>query len=341
MNKQIHRSRDYTKFLKDVIENELNSKPSSNEKLWVKMGSELEIQGTEKTQISTIMRRDIEDMLYEKEFSQFMEREEYKWHNGRYWLVTKKQGWTNPEMARHVTFDPDEDQGDGSINTPNSDMIDILKYIKNICNLGIEKAKELQDPKTKEPLNFEDIYGKKQTREFYKQMRTIISNCKYAYDDKTKVPRNTEQVLLECLATATGSLNYGAREFMKIRVILMEEQGKFLTVKQATRFRKGERQSQLPLLKPLSRNQAIFADCSGMQCTCGSWRVREKTNNSRVVECFDCDKVFPATSVPKCKYCQIPLYSERLKWMVKHGNRCQSCKTENDLPQEIVDLVKA
>jgi hypothetical protein len=133
----IQRSKDYSNLLNNVIENELDTKTPNNEVLWVAMGNELEIQGVEKTQISTIMRKDIEDMLYKKQFKEFMSREEYKWHNGTYWLVTKKNGWTNPDMARNVNIDPEQDQDNSSINTKNDkmlllcdDMIDILRTIK-------------------------------------------------------------------------------------------------------------------------------------------------------------------------------------------------------------------
>ena len=98
---QVQRTKDYYRLLHNVVDNELTITDYANNKtLWVAMGNELEIQGMEKIRISTIMRRDIEDMLYEKQFKEFMPREEYKWHNGNYWLVTKSNGWTDPSMAR-------------------------------------------------------------------------------------------------------------------------------------------------------------------------------------------------------------------------------------------------
>ena len=332
MNLSVQHSRDYYNLLDNVIENELDTKTPNNEVLWVAMGNELEIQGIEKTQISTIMRRDIEDMLWNKQFKEYMCREDYKWHNGTYWLVTKKNGWTNPEMARNVKPDPNEDQGNSSINTPNFKMIVLCDEVIDICRTIKGKSKEID--------SFDGTFGKKEMREFYKQRMTIINNCKNAIDNKTKVPRNTELFLLECLATVLGNTNKCAEVFMNQNLIRLKEQRKFFTLKQANKFQKGTRQSQLNILKPTSRDTALYLDYSGVQCTCGSWRVRDKME-SHNLECYDCDKVFPPGHISKCEHCQIPLYKERLAWMIKHRNKCPNCDIKNDLPQELILYAKS
>ena len=56
------------------------------------MGYELEIQGIEKKLISNIMRKDIENILYEKQFKEFIPREEYTWHDRIFWLIAKRNG---------------------------------------------------------------------------------------------------------------------------------------------------------------------------------------------------------------------------------------------------------
>jgi len=331
MSHLLQRSKDYSNLLENVIENELNIEIPNNEVLWVAMGNELEIQGIEKIQISTLMRKDIEDKLYEKQFKEFMTREEYKWHNGTYWLVTKRNGWTDPSMARN-TLDPAQDQPNSSINTPNRDMIELCYDIIDVCRTIVDKSKII------EPL--EDKFGEKIMNEFYKQRTTMINNCKNAIDNKTKVPRNTELFLLECLATVLGNTNKCAKVFMEQNIINLTEQNKFLTLKQATKFQKGNRQSQLNILKPISRDTALFLDYSGVQCTCGSWRVRDKAESNNL-ECYDCDKVLPPGHISKCEHCQIPLYKERLAWMVKHKNKCQNCDTRNNLPDELIQYANS
>ncbi len=331
MLQSIQRSKDYYNLLDHIIENELNTNIPNNESLWIAMGTELEIQGIEKTLISTIMRKDIEDMLYEKQFKEFMPREEYKWHNGTYWLVTKKNGWTNPDMARNIS-DPTQDQGNSSINTPNYNMIKLCYDIIDICRNMIDKSKNIP--------SLEESFGKKDMGEFYKQRTALVNNCKSAIDNKTKVPRNTELFLLECLATVLGSTNKCAEIFMAQNMKYLKEQDKFLTLKQAAKFQKGYKQSQLNILKPISRDIALFLDYSGVQCTCGGWRVRDKPD-SRNLECYDCDKVLPQGHISKCNFCQIPLYKERILWMIKHQNKCQNCDTKNDLPEELVQYASS
>ncbi len=326
----VQRSKDYYGLLDNVVDNELTINEYANNKtLWIAMGTELEIQGIEKTRISTIMRRDIEDILYEKKFKEFMPREDYKWHNGNFWLVTKSNGWTDPSMVRHVS-DPNADQKIVPSNNPD---------MTSLCNEIIDVSKTLRD-KSRSVESLEDVFGKKEMTEFYKQRGAIINNCKNAIDHKTKVPKNTELFLLECLSTVLGSVNKCAQVFMEQNLIRLKEQGKFFTLKQATKFQRGDKQSQLKILRPISRDTALYLNCSGVQCTCGGWNVKDK-DNSRDLECYDCGKVLPQGHISKCRNCQVPLYKERIEYMIKHNNKCENCDTENDLPQELIQYAKS
>lgn len=337
--KTIH-SKDYHNLLNNVIENELAVTQSDNQVLWVQMGSQLEIEGIEKIQISTLVRKDIEDILWKKQFKDYMSREDYRYTNSKYFEVMKENGWTNPYMARNINLDPRMDQK--IIPSKNPDMT-------NLCKDIIEVAKTLRD-KSRSIDSLDITFGKKEMKEFYKQRKTIINNCKNAIDSKTKVPKNTELFLLEYLATIMGSVNKCAEIFMEQNLIRLKKQltisvrtGKpvpFFTLKQATKFQKGGKQSQLNILKPKTRETALYGDYSGVQCTCGSWRVRDK-QDSNDLECYDCDKVLPKGHISKCISCQIPLYKERLVWMVKHNNKCENCEVKNDLPQELILYAKS
>jgi len=237
----------------------------------------------------------------------------------------RKNGWTNPFMARNIKLDPELDQKKTSIYTKNPDMMLLCDDVINICRTIKEKAKEC------EPL--EDIFGKKDMREFYRQRNTILENCKNAIDNKTKVPKNTELFLLECLATVLGNTKKCAQVLMEYNFKLLQKQNKFLTLKQATKFQKGGKQSQLLILKPISRDTAIYLDYTGIQCTCGSWRVNDYT-------CYDCDKKITTQHISKCSYCQIPLYKERLLHIVK-TTKCENCNEVIDLPEELVIYAKS
>jgi len=317
-------SKDYHNLLHNVIENELAVIPPSNEVLWVQMGSQLEIEGVAKTQISTIIRKDIEDKLYEKQFKEFMPREDYRYTSSHYFRVMKKNNWTNSFMARNNP-DPLEGSNNSSINTPNKDMILLCYDVINICRIMIEKSKECN--------SFVDIFGKKDMNEFYRQRHTIINNCKNAIDNKTKVPKNTELFLLESLATVLGNTNKCAQVFMEYNFKLLQEQNKFLTLKQASKFQKGGKQSQLDILKPISRDTAIYFDYTGIQCSCGSWRVNDFV-------CYDCDKKITTSHISKCRSCQIPLYKERLLHIVKTA-KCENCNETVDLPAELIEYAKS
>lgn len=330
----VQRTKGYSNLLQNVIDNELILPSTNNAVLWVAMGNELETHGTEKFQISTIVRKDIEDMLWEKQFKEFVDREDYRYTNTKYFEVMKDNGWTNPYMARNVNLDPRTDQDNSSINTKNGSMIELCYDIIDISRTMIDKCKD------ENMKSFEDIFGKKEMKEFYKQRMAITNNCKNAIDNKTKVPKNTELFLLDCLAIVLGSTNKCAQVFMEQNLMRLKEQGKFFTLKQATKFQKGGKQSQLNILKPNSRDTAIYLDYSGVQCTCGSWAVRDRQESNKL-ECYDCGKVLPRGHISKCEHCQIPLYKERLQYMVKHKNKCQNCEAKNDLPQELVQYANS
>jgi len=148
MSHTIKISKEYHNLLSNVTENIINTiTDSSNKELWIKMGNQLEIDGIPKEQISTIMRKDIENMLYEKQFKEFMSREKYHWHNNTYWLVTKEYGWINSSMARHI--DPTR-------------IKEIVPYtnpkMKTVCYDLINLSRILID-KSKDGIPFEETYG--------------------------------------------------------------------------------------------------------------------------------------------------------------------------------------
>jgi len=139
------------------------------------------------------------------------------------------------------------------------------------------------------------------------------------------------------MATVLGNTNKCAEIFMEQNLIHLKEQGKFLTLKQATKFQKGNKQSQQLILQPISRDTALYEGYLGIQCTCGSWRVYEIPQG---LECYDCDKKLPKQYIPKCTFCQIPLYKERLLHIAK-TKHCEDCNSEIDLPQELIEYANS
>lgn len=327
-------SKDYQNLLDNVIENEISimvTKPNS-EVLWVAMGNELEIEGVPKSQISTIVRKDIEDKIWEQQFKEECSREDYRYRNTKYYEVMKDNGWTNPFMARNVSNDNIDPPTDQKIVPHNNPDIKTLCYdVIHLCRIMNEKSKDC-DP-------FENTFGEKQMSEFYLQMHTMINNCKDAIDRKTKVPRDTEIFLLGYLSTILGNVNKCAELFMKNNLSHLQEQGIFLTQKQASKFQKGMKQSQQFILKPVNRDTAIYEGYAGVQCTCGSWRIRP-TENRNGLECYDCDIITTETYIAKCTSCHTPLYKKRLLHIVKMG-KCKNCDEIVDLPQSLIDYAQS
>lgn len=324
--KTVH-SKDYQNLLDNVIENELLFEPKTNAELWVKMGEELEIEKIPKYQISTIIRKDIEDKLFEKQKD--VPREECKYHSGYFFEIMNNHEWINPSMIRRGKFGPPQDQKIVPHN--NSEMKAICYDVINLCRILIDKSKD--------GTPFEDTFGEKQMSEFYKQSHTMINNCKDAIDSKTKVPRDTEIFLLSYLSTVIGNVNKCAELFMRNNLSLLEQQGKFLTTKQASKFQKGMKQSQQFILKPVDRDTAIYEGYTGIQCTCNSWRVRP-TQNMNGLECYDCSNIIKGVYIAKCESCHTPLYKKRLLHIVTTG-KCKNCNELVDLPDTLIEYAKS
>ena len=128
--------------------------------------------------------------------------------------------------------------------------------------------------------------------------------------------------------------------FLKSNYLQYQKIGSFLTTKQIGHIQNGITRKSLPLFKPDSRDTALFQKYYGLSCPeCKSWRVyeliAEKSDGSNL-GCYDCGISFKEKTVSKCRYCQIPLYKERLVHIIKTG-RCEECNNENRLPEELIN----
>jgi len=316
---------------------EINSEESNTslKKIWIDLGNQLQIEGIPSENICVIAS---DLILTKKSEKTGIPKKELR-QSGYFYRVYNEEGWTNQFFARNTTV-PLGEQENSSINTTdknttNQEMIDIFLHIKEICTLGIQKVKELPE--------FETIFGQKETREFYRQTRSYITNCRYILDNKTKIPENTELLFLECVSTSKESLHVAVKIFHDSRMKLLEQQGKkLITAKQTSKYLHGEKESKLPLLKPNTRDSAVFADYFGVQCEnseCKSWRVRQQADTQKI-QCFDCGLLFNAKTISKCRYCQMPLFKENLQHIIK-TNKCENCNTDVILPEELVQYANS
>jgi len=68
--------------------------------------------------------------------------------------------------------------------------------------------------------------------------------------------------------------------------------------------------------------------------------VDDKASNFSSLAYIDCDHSFKEKTVSKYWHCQIPLYKERLVYIIKTG-RCKNYNNENLLPEEIMNYADA
>lgn len=323
MQQTVRPSHAFFKLVHDfVIEDSQTEKESEIKKeYWAKMKTELELAGYEQNMIGRIIKNSIEEEEYNQRFKDLgIPREEYVWHSGYFYR------WCKAEGISHVF--QKSPQRDSSIYTQEKEkIITLLEKTKLLCD---ELLKKIKTPTLM--LEFSD----EKYNDFYSQWGIILGIDEDAIDEKQKIPSNTVHVLLQCLAIES-SLHFGAETFLRSRVKMMEETGKFLTPKQATKFQRGEIGEQSAILDPKSRDIAIFCRYYGQQCSnCNSYCMKEFLDGMKTkIRCVKCGKVEDPATVAKCRFCQNPLYKEDLLHIVKTG-RCENCNEENHLPQELI-----
>ncbi len=316
---------DYAHLLSQVVELE-NESALSTKDLWLKMAEALEIEGFEKEKIWAKVASDIEDSLWDK-YNKETPRDEFKWsRSGYFGRAGKKAGYVlNSNNDEIALGQPDN----SSIYTKNDKMLTLCERIIDMCHTIKEKSQDCEE--------LETIFEKKEMEEFYFQQNAFLDNCKNAIDSKTKIPENTETMLLDCLATVMGNVNTCGKIFQEVILMHMKEQCKFLTAKQSNKFQNGGKQSRLYLLHPTERDFAIFEKYTGTRCTkCQSFRVRPTADHTNKWECYDCGEILQRQHIPKCPTCQVPLFKERLIQIVKTGI-CKNCEEPVELPQTLID----
>jgi len=294
---------------------------------WITLGNQLEMDGVLKETIQTIASDLIRVQLSKKTN---IPKEEINL-SGHFYRVFKESGWSTNEL---------DDAALGREKTvliySNKSMIELCYDLIDVLRIVVEKSKN-------DKINLNETFGKEEMDEFYFQQKSIISNIQNAIDHKTKVPENTEIFLLEILATTSASVNKCGEIFMEENLLRLKDQstlskrtGKpvpFLTPKQATKYTNGESISKQFLLKPPTRDFAVYLKYTGQECTCGSFLIRNRV-------CFDCKKKHQQSHVSKCEHCNIPLWKERLLYIAENG-KCEECKEIVDLPEEMIQYAKS
>lgn len=335
---QVKPTQEFFIYLNEFVQEEIASEIQSESKIefWTKMKTELEVAGYTQEIIGRTMKNAIEEKLWKTKYEQLgVPREEFKWHSGHFYSWCRREHITN---IFNKTKSPEQDT---SINTP---VLQRLNTLREIVDIAIKKYLEIPN------------VDSKITDEEFQDWDTNLSILADCFNEKLKVPMNTEHLLLFRAATES-SVTYAATAFLEDRVKMMKAFKKLVTGKQINYFQTNEIKYQLPILKPKTRDEAIFQKYYGIQCEqCKSWRVKELTDtmeNGNNLTCKDCQNTFKGYTVNKCRYCQIPFFKEELKHVVKtwqiddaeypkgdkSGGHCPECNTLNHLPQSLIDLV--
>jgi hypothetical protein len=294
---------------------------------YINLMAQLEIDGIPKEKISTIGSQII--TTKKKNRLQGKAITESEVNVGTWWYVTaREQGY----IDLHYSHPKDiESKNKKPTHKTNQRYVDNLKRTKEICTELIKKFEESED--------IEKSLDKKQLQFLNHEWDAVLDIAENTFNEKTKVPLNLQNLLLVEAATAS-SITFAGMTFLKSNYIQYEKIGAFLTTKQIGHIQNGITRKSLPLFKPDSRDTALFQKYYGLSCPeCKSWRVyeliAEKSDGSNL-GCYDCGISFKEKTVSKCRYCQIPLYKERLVPIIKTG-RCEECNNENNLPEELVE----
>ena len=340
------------KLADTIAVEELNGEISPTLKQnYISLIDQLEIDGIPKEKIATIGKQIIIEKKKHKMTAHGYEQEEIT--VGSWWRqIAKEKGCTDTKYSSVEV--PEPSPQNTSINTknkkPNIRWIDHLKRTKDVCDLAITKLQECED--------FEKILTTKEIEILNHEWTSVLDIATDALDGKTKVPVNT-QILLVTEASTMSSITNAGKTYLKVKEYQYNKMGDFITSKQIGHIQHGEIPKYLSLFKPDSRDTAIFQGFFGIPCMkCKSWRVEEKIGNGTNVRCIQCDNRFLAKTISKCKYCQIPLYKEDLLDMitayeqrVKNGFEnddgqpveypCPSCNVQNALPDELIEYAQS
>ena len=298
--------------------------------VWEKMGSSLEAQGYPPSTISRKIKATVELICQEKGF-------ELSISNGYYYHIMSQHGWNDPNMGPRSQTTPREESRNTSYIMPNEACVRSIRTIKQTCNLIEDGFLNLKDRKGKN-IELKEVVGDAQLTSFLKEFEKIGSIAANAANAKTKVPPNTHALFKRCLEVEAGLIN-AAKLFLQTKLVMLDNIRVFITKKQAQKFERGSEPAQISIFKPKDRDEAIFLSWYGIQCKCGSWRVREHTSSTRNnLQCIDCNLEFEGYTLTHCSglgSCGKIWYLEELRHIVKN-KKCPACgKAVKQIPSHI------
>ena len=328
---QVYRlSSDFEALAKKTIDEELSANPSvSLKKYYMQCFDQAVIDGVPADHVTRIVRDRLNVIKRKRVLRNNPKANEseclinYSW----YYQVASEAGVIEKSVtASSITVT----ESRNSSHRINREFIEQVNELRGACDLIISALKSLKDDNG-DPIEINNLLTEKQHTNFIEELKTTAMIVKTTFDGKTKVPQNTHHLFRACVAVEAG-LFAACKAYMAQRTLLLNQNSNFITKKQTNKFRTNEEPDILSIYKPKDRDEAIYQGNYGVQCKCGSWRVKEKLGNEKKVQCIDCNVIFKGVTISHCKYCQTPFYDSVIK-KIKNNGKCPECKTATILPE--------
>ena len=322
-------SSDFEVLAQKTIDEELTATPSTSLKeYYKKCFDQALIDGVQKDQISKVVRDRLNTIKTKRVLKNnpSASEEECLINNSWYTTVAIQCGVTDKYNKPNQITQPLLRNTSHAIN---EDFIEQIRELRGACDLVIFALKNLKDDNG-DPIELNKQLTKKQHTNFFEELKTTLMIVNSTFNEKTKIPRNTHHIFKAAVSIEAG-LYAACKAYMSQRILLLNQSSNWITKKQTNKFRTNEEPDILALFAPKDRDEAIYQGNYGVQCKCGSWRVKEKPGGENNVQCIDCNKIFKGSTISHCKYCQTPFYDDVIK-KIKNNGKCPECKTATVLP---------
>ena len=307
-------------LIKSAIAYELDgTRDVTRRELQEAIGDEYEMQGVPKEQIGERIRQAIEPAL---ERAVGHKVSIYTAHHHR---ILKAKGWLHPQGAG---------KGGRFTSEKNAGFVSAISEVQDQVLFVKAAARDLD-------------MSELSTENYNLLCREIRAHAAIMHDTadaKTKLPPNLHMLFRSILGMASG-MNAIARTFHAAKTaLLLEVKGAcedWITPKQAAKVRDWRETGMLPLVRPKTRDMAIFMGWYGLQCPeCASWAtaVNPEGGMKTEIKCSQCGHVWPGYTVSHCLKCHIPFYQEDIAKMRARGKKttCYSCGMFVYLPEELM-----
>jgi len=310
-----------------AAENEFPENPTLTS-YYEKCMNQAMVDGWPTHKISAKLLKEMDQKLYKIRHALNTEihEEECKINRSLWHRIARKLGCSDPKYITNLkekglhTVEPKNSSNPKQENI-NFDSFQVLSHLINLCQEVQKKIKANPD------LMFE-IIPKPIRDNFYLESHTLIKNIGNTFNEKLKIPVNTEQLFVDIFSNTCIALVDAAEQFVLEKTkMLKSNRKKLITLKQTNKFLFNTETSKLYIFFPHNMQQAIFDGFVGIPCvSCNSWKVRHPTNDPSNAVCQKCLKIFPAINLPRCSNCHLPFYRENIIKIIENNSCCPQCK---------------